>query len=244
MKWFAFGCSNSSPTWGIPWPFHLTNIGEPELSAYTQGGANEMSLLKLIMSTQQKPELIVWQLTEPSRLMIGIDGYRCHDEPISEYAAWHSPWQFHGQHYNMNVRVNKEHFVRLFGKSYAEADELFVKHQSLSTLNLHIKPPQTILMGQLLCKQLGIKLLAFRWWDFPTHSNPLVDYLKHLIDWDDIMSDSVWQWLQKNKGDAWINAHNVEGYHLDSEAHKLIADELLIPFIESRLKCSVAGGKV
>lgn len=235
MRWCFFGCSHSSKTWGTPWNHYLGEaLGAPSLiDGSSQGGSNEYALIKLLTSFSLKPELVVWQRTENARLTLGIDGYVA--APVVPF-RWEGDTVFDDAfYYTFNVMYNESNLKALLSDETAGVDNFFIKHTILSKFNCYIKPLQSLLLAQLACKAAGIKLLVFDWWEQPPLYSKVTLELATLINWSMVLDRPVWQYLQKTRGERWINEHDAGGLHLDSEAHKIIADELIIPFVKSHI---------
>ena len=244
MRWCYFGCSHSSSAWGKTWAHYLGEyLGAPPLlDGSGQGASNEFALIKLLTSIEEhNPDLIVWQLTEYSRLTLGIDGYIPGPKQVFK---WNDPFIFDkAYYYTFNVVTNLINLENHLKQNFSELDNFFIKHCITSTYNQQIKPFQTILTAQAACKLRGIKILFFRWWEQPIVENKVNIAISKQIDWEDVMPEYVWQWCEQTKGRAWIKAHDKLGdYHLDSEAHETIAKELIIPFVKRRLDANQYQG--
>ena len=89
MKIGFAGCSHSTITYGLPWSTHMKNDLLCEtVDVSTSGASNEMFIekVKKILEIENNIDFFIIQLTDPSRMMMGLYG----NNPQEEYEKYNN----------------------------------------------------------------------------------------------------------------------------------------------------------
>ena len=146
MKIGVTGCSNSSFNYGNPWHYYMGEKYNAEIiSSSSPGAGNEMNIEKIkFILENNKLDLFVVQLTQPERLVMGIN------EPIDVQNGhglvenFHHGNFFNGDYYySFNAYSNENNLKKIFKKNIL-IDEFMINNIITSRYNSHIKLFQTM----------------------------------------------------------------------------------------------------
>jgi hypothetical protein len=119
--------------------------------------------IKYILDNNLDLDLFVVQLTEPGRLVMGLDNVDKTFFPKRKEIDLDLPQEFNGSYYyTFNSGQNDINIKNLFKKNI-EIDEFIINHTFTSDYNLKFKIFHTILGIQQLCNLYGVKVIFFSW---------------------------------------------------------------------------------
>jgi len=237
------GCSHSGGSFGKPWSYYMSeNLGCNIIDVTAPGVGNEMMVekIKLTLDTYTL-DFYVFQIIEPSRLVLGLNG----NDPKDEYQKY-----FKGLEYNENKiccwRQTKGISYFTFQHSFANDDinklidgnydvsEFMTNHIITSDFNMKIKVFHTMMAVQNLFNFYKNKVLFFSWAVDIKELAKEVGYEK-ILDSMDIIDGSVESFAKK------INLKPISetNFHYGSDAQKIIYEEYLheniVKFINEKL---------
>lgn len=214
MKILTIGCSHSGDLVGDSWPVILSERFPQHtfIRAFSNGASNEFNLQKLIFILEkQAVDLVIFQLTEPGRLMLGLDDLNMPDGDL--LTATNS---MNGcGYYTFNSVNNVNNLRRITGNEYD--DSLFIEQLIPSEFNIKQKMTHTMLAVKALCDVKGASLAFFSW------------YVP-------VVPSDLWKTTLIMPGVA--NRHLMKAgfkhtpcYHYERPAHEHLVDNHLIPFL-------------
>ena len=166
MKIGISGCSHSARYWGNPWHHYMgLRLNAEIVESWSPGAGNEMNFekVKYILGTHPDLDLFVFQVTEPARLVVGLNDVDASmiKEKISVDTTL--PSEFSGSfYYTFNPDNNEDNLKRMLNKDI-KVDNFIIKHSFISDYNLKFKVFHTILGLQQLCTIYGKKIIFFSW---------------------------------------------------------------------------------
>lgn len=225
------GCSNSSRGWGNPWHFYMgLKYHANVISSSSSGAGNEMNIEKIrYIIEKNKVDLFVCQLTQPSRLVIGLENDGIIDGDFNNDGL-HSNHTFKKTHYyTINAHDNNRNLNRIYGELF-DIDKFILNKSITSKYNNDIKIFHTMMSIQYLCDLYGVRLIFFSWF----------------VDIDKL---SIKNGFEKITSKMNLIPGNVEDYarsndiipipndgHFDSESHQKIFEGFLNPYILPHVK--------
>jgi hypothetical protein len=237
------GCSHSGGSYGYPWSYYMSEkLGCNIIDVTAPGVGNEMMVEKIKLTLDDHTlDFYVYQIIEPSRLVLGLDG----NEPEEEYKKYFKNLNytqgnlscfrqtngisyFTFQHSFDNEDVNK-----LIDKKY-DISEFMRNHIITSDFNMKIKVFHTLMAIQNLFNFYNKKILFFSWSVDIKKLAKEVGYEK-IINSMNVMDGSV-ELFAKQRNLKTLSDTN---FHYGSESHKIIYEEFLhkniVKFINEKL---------
>ena len=154
------GCSHSHTGWGKSWPdFLSTSLNKNLIRASSPGAGNSFFIEKINHAIQHNDiDLVVVQLTEPSRVVTGFSFYENKNYPdfyndpnkINDLAC-----------YTWNVCDNEKNFRSMLNKN-TSIDHIWISNVSLSKWTAY-KVMQDIALIQYICFKFNIPVVFWSW---------------------------------------------------------------------------------
>lgn len=221
MKIGIAGCSNSTYIWGNPWHYYMgKEFNAHIIEASSPGAGTEMNIekIKYILETHSDLDLMVVQITEPSRLVVGIEsipGLELTTKLDSTGSGFKDAY-----YYTFNSARNDDNLEKMFNKRYS-VDEFILKHVITSEYNLAYKVFHTLMSIQYLCDTFQKPVIFFSWFVDLYELATRYGY-KRIIDNMNVMKSFVLQFIWDNN----ISVIPNNG-HYASDAHQRIFKEYL-----------------
>jgi hypothetical protein len=156
------GCSHSSHYTGKSWPNFLSEYLGCELKmAYSSGAGNEMNTEKVKILVDSKPDLLIVQLTDPARYVVGITNSTGKKLNLENHLI-DSHWINESCYYTFNLWENNSNIEKLVGR-YVDVDSFILNHVLLSDYNMYYKVMHTISSMAFLAFQQQIPIVFFSW---------------------------------------------------------------------------------
>lgn len=243
------GCSHSGYGWGNPWSYYMKNSLNCEVCDVSASGiGNEMMIEKIkvvldnkINAPYNNVDFFIFQVTEPSRLVLGL-----HGNDINEEYNKNFPNLLYRENINCHRRTNGIDYITIkYGTGDQEINKLvqenykvsdfFMKHILISEFNTKIKVFHTLMAVQNLFNFYNKKVLFFSW------NLDLVELSKEVGYYDIIKKfnfiDGCVENFTKSRKIKTIDNSNI---HYGSEEHKIIYEDFLHEhikkFIENNIK--------
>lgn len=241
------GCSHSGYGWGNPWTYYMSHkLGCSITDVSASGVGNEMmieKIKKILESTDKinKTDFFIYQIIEPSRLVLGLHG----NDPEDEYEKYHSGLVYHQNHINCHRQtngisyftfqqsINNKDINKLIDKNYNISD-FMREHILISDFNMKIKVFHTLMAIQNLFNFYKKKVLFFSW------SVDIKELAKE-VGYGEILNsmyimDSNVETFAKNRGLKTVSELN---FHYGSESQQIIYEDFLheniVEFINNKL---------
>ena len=216
----ALGCSNSHWNWGKSWPDFVAEYYNFNLiRASSCGAGNAMFIEKIHMGLQEnKIDLVVIQLTEPSRVVLGFQQFEYKSIADCEYNDGNRIDDI--GYYTWNVNNNEYNIFRETGKKVIIDD--FWSAQISTSRWIDYKVMQDMLLMQTICEQYNVPCVFFSW--FVPMENLFIkkyEWFKQRINY---IPSCAAQWLNNNQVPI---IHN-DG-HYNTEGHYKLTSSWLIP---------------
>lgn len=237
------GCSHSGYGWGNPWTYYMSqNLGCKIIDVTTSGTGNEMMIekMKLTLDTR-KIDFYVFQIIEPSRLVLGLNG----NDPKEEYKKYFPNLKYDEEeiccwrqtngvsYFTFQHSFNNEDVNKLIDKQY-DISEFMRNHIITSDFNMKIKVFHTLMAIQNLFNFYNKKILFFSWSVDIKKLAKEVGYEK-IVDSMNIMDGSVESFAKQRN----LKTLSDTNFHYGSESQKIIYEEFLhnniIEFINRKL---------
>lgn len=237
------GCSHSGGSYGRPWTHYMSEkLGCEITDVSAPGVGNEMMIEKIKKTLDyKKVDFYVYQIIEPSRLVLGLNG----NDPSEEYRKYFPQLEYDEnkiccfrqtngisyytfQHLSENNDIN-----RLINKNYDVA-EFMTNHIVTSDFNMKIKVFHTLMSIQNLFNFYNKKVLFFSW-------SVDIKELAKKVGYGDIINSmyvidgSVESFAKKKK----LQTVSENNFHYGSDSQKIIYNEFLhnniVEFINNKL---------
>lgn len=227
MKIAVGGCSHTSKIYGKPWWYHLkedTNAQIIHTSSGASGNEKNMEKLKCILDKHEDLDLIIYQITEPSRLVVGIDTGK---QKLEEYLV-DTGGEPHVPYYTFNGHNNDQRIEERYNIK-TEFDNFFFNKILFSDYNMKYKVFHTLMSMQYMADLYNIKIIFFSWF---LDIHKLAEESNHTksISKMTILPGCVEDFIKKN------NLPRIEDEsHLGTEAHFIIYRDFLKPHLSSYL---------
>lgn len=237
------GCSHSGGSYGRPWTHYMSEkLGCEITDVSAPGVGNEMMIEKIKKTLDyKKVDFYVYQIIEPSRLVLGLNG----NDPSEEYRKYFPQLEYDEnkiccfrqtngisyytfQHLSENNDIN-----RLINKNYDVA-EFMTNHIVTSDFNMKIKVFHTLMSIQNLFNFYNKKVLFFSW-------SVDIKELAKKVGYGDIINSmyvidgSVESFAKKKK----LQSVSENNFHYGSDSQKIIYNEFLhnniVEFINNKL---------
>ena len=221
MKIGVSGCSNSSFGWGNPWHVFMgEKYGAEVISSSSRGAGNEMNVEKIkYILDHNELDFFVYQVTEPSRLVLGTT-------KGEHELGLHSSNIFNDScYYTFNGHRNDANISRIFNQNY-KLDEFMVHNVVPSKYNTNYKVFHTLMSINQLCDFYGVKVFFFSWFS-DLHKLAEESGYSHIINKLHVMNGTVEEFVNRQQlkpipGDC----------HFDSDNHKIIYEQFIHPQLE------------
>lgn len=229
MKIGISGCSHSSRFYGNPWHHYMgLKLNAEIIESSSSGAGNEMNFekVKYILDTNPDLDLFVLQVTEPARLVLGLNGVDKMIFPKRKDVNMFDGSEFNGQiYYTFNTVENEDNIKRLLKKEF-KVDDFFINHSITSEYNLNLKVFHTILGIQQLCNFYNKKIIFFSWF-VDLHelakTNGYYDIIKNLNIIPGYVDDfAINNNIERIPNDGHYNSNNSERIY-----NEYIHDELI-----------------
>jgi hypothetical protein len=221
MKIAVGGCSHSSQIYGKPWWFHLKedmNAFVFSSSSGASGNEKNVEKIKYMLDNLPDLELIIYQITDPSRLVVGVE---TEENNISKYLN-DVGGQFNVPYYTFNGHGNNQRIFDLFNVN-TNIDDFFVNKVLTSDYNTKQKVFHTLMSMQYMADLYGKKIIFFSWF---VDMHKLAEHSNHTksISKMNILTGCVEDFIKANK-----IKRLEDKSHLGTEAHYQIYHEYLKP---------------
>lgn len=219
-KLLTVGDSNSSSMYGNSWPDFLSEkLNSEFLRASSPGAGNSFYIEKLHEGLKIfKPDLVVVQLTEPSRIVTGLNDIARNVESTS----FEDGTTFNDlKCFTWGIHNNDGKIKKITGKD-VEIDQVWLPQISTSRW-VDYKAMQDILTMNSLCSYFKTPVIFFSWFvDFEKLFLQNYSWIKSQMNW---VPGHAWQILIDRK----IPSHSPTDFHYGPSAHKILVDEWLYP---------------
>lgn len=176
-KFGAVGCSHTSRGYGEPWPIHLSRLINAEpIIASSSGAGNYMMIDKVKSLCNQDIDIIIVQLTQPTRVTLGMSSYDQggpHTDHNDELCDGH---YHNGVGYYTWGLQNEKYFRQL--DYNLKIDKFWVNEIMTSNwMRLHVG--HNILTVKHICEYYNIPVVFFSWFEdfynvIPSHYHELI----------------------------------------------------------------------
>jgi hypothetical protein len=228
MKIGVGGCSHSSSDYGLPWHEFMGREYSSEIvKSWTSGGGNESNVEKVKYIFENHPDLdfFVLQLTEPSRLVFGIDDFKYSSEKFD--CDLKNQTTFNGVKYYTAIGSGNDERLKKRTNIDVKFDEIFTNHIYISDYNTKYKFLHTLMTLQHLANHYGKKLIFISWFvDVKELAKSIgyQDIIKNMI----ILDGYVEEFIERNK----ISRIPVNG-HYDTNAQETIFNNYIHPQLKN-----------
>lgn len=231
MKIAYAGCSHSTNMYGKSWASHMINDINCDYEEITvSGGSNELLIekIKVLLDKKTDVDCYIVQLTEPSRLTLGLYGNDCEKEHKEKYQFEYNPESLSSEretnnisYYTIRVNMNDEEINKILEKNYKVLD-FFKNHVLISDFNMKIKIFHTLLTLKSLFNFYNKKCLFFSW------AVDIIELSKEIGYYDiiktfDIIPGSIMDYSKANN----LEKHLVDVIHYSTEGHHIFYHEFL-----------------
>lgn len=232
MKIAFAGCSHSTPMYGKSWAVHLIEDLKCDfIEISVSGGSNELLVEKIKVILDKNPEVDFYfmQLTDPSRLTLGVYGndalresklYGFNYEGLKNHLGYERETN-NISYLTIKMNQNDNDIKNVINKDYKVAD-FFNNHILISDYNTKIKIFHTLLTLNSLFNFYNKKCLFFSWAVDVIELSKEVGYYD-IIKELNIVPDSILNFVKKNKLEKYL----VDSTHYSTEAHKIFYDDFL-----------------
>ena len=228
MKIIAGGCSHSSFLYGNQWHYYMGERMDVEIISFSSGASgNEMNIekIKSLLDKNLDIDILVIQLTEPSRFVFGLNPKR----PLKygDLFYLHSNGLDEGTKYHTFTGHENEEIIKKRFNYDIKFDKFFNEQIVLSEYNSKLKIFHTMMTINELCKIYNKKVIFFSWFvDLHMLANE-IGYDNIIQDYN-ILTGFVKEFIDDNK----IKMNPLNG-HYGSEEHKKIFDEFIYPQLKN-----------
>lgn len=233
MKIATLGCSHSSDYAGDSWPIFLSKELNAELfQAYSAGAGNEMNIEKLkYILEEEKPDLVIVQLTDPVRLVLGLDKNVVRSQiNLNNRPEFGHPNHFNGSYYyTFNAWENDKNLSKLFNHK-VEADNFILGGVLTSDYNLYHKVIHTMAAMAFIAQAKNIPIVFFSW---SVDVQSIINYQEYadIFKNVNIIPGFVEQFISKNSLIPVPPGQPGEGHHGPANQER-IAKEFVLPFLK------------
>jgi len=225
------GCSHSSHMVGRSWPNFLKDqLGCNLNMAYSSGAGNEMNIEKVKLLLDSKPDLLIVQLTDPSRYVVGITNFS--NGLPDQKRNLTSPNRIKDIfYYTFNPHENNQNIKNLVGRQ-VDADSFVINHVITSNYNMYYKVMHTISSMAFLASQKHVPIVFFSW-SVDIHS------MIKKYGYDKIFSNLliipgyVEQFVKKQNLKPIPVGEFGSGHHR-SENQKIITEQFILPYLKEK----------
>lgn len=239
MKIGFAGCSHSTNSYGLCWSTHMKNDLLCEtIDVSTSGASNEMFIekVKKTLEFEKNIDFFIVQLTDPSRMMMGLYGnnpqeeYEIHNNAVYDQSNTNCYRQTNGiSYYNLSINGGRDLNKILNTKFSTDVLHFLQEHIIISDYNMKIKIFHTLMTYKSLFDYFGKKVLFFSWnVDIKklANENGYGDIIKEF----DIIDGSVVNFTKEKK------LSPCDSTHYDTESHIIIYNEYIKSNINDFIK--------
>lgn len=241
------GCSHSGGGYGHAWTHYMSHKLECKLTDVTAPGVgNEMMIEKIKRTLETKIEhdkvdFYIYQIIEPSRLVLGLNG----NDPEDEYRKYQTGLIYNQNNINCHRQTNgisyftfqqslsNDDVNKLINKKYDFAN--FIRnHILISDFNVKIKVFHTLMAIQNLFNFYNKKVFFFSW-------AVNIKELAKEVGYEDILNsmyimDGNVETFAKNRE---LKTVSDTDFHYGSESQRIIYEDFLhnniVDFINNKL---------
>ena len=162
MRFGAVGCSHTSLSYGDSWPIHLgKEIKATPSIASSSGAGNSMFIEKVRNLSDQDVQLMVVQVTEPTRITTGLT----HFEDQSQTSEFNDEYNDGGKfedigYYTWNSFSNDPLFKDL---GYDTKIDKFWQREIITSKWCYVNTVHSMLAMQYICESKKIPIIFFSW---------------------------------------------------------------------------------
>jgi hypothetical protein len=222
MKIGVGGCSHSSTLYGNPWWYYLgedLNSTMIPTSSGASGNEKNIEKLKYIFETYHDIDLFVYQITEPTRFVVGIE---TPPKKIDDYLN-----DMGGEedvpYYTFNGFGNNDRILERYGMKI-NFDEFFVKKIFTSDYNMKYKIFHTLMSIQYLSDLYQKKIIFFSWF-LDIHKLAKESGYEKIVNNMKILNGCVTDFIKENN----LPRLPKDSSHYGSETHEKIYFDYLKP---------------
>ena len=234
------GCSHSGGAFGKPWHYYMKEkYGANVIDLSISGGGNEMTIerIKHVLDNNKDVDFYVYQIIDPSRLVLGLYGNDVKDEYKNVANIRYneddinSIREFKGiGNYVFKMKENDDYLNKILDSEYS-VSKFIENHVLISDFNLKIKVFHTLMAIQHLFNFYNKKVIFFSWSVDILELSKESGYYEILKEMNfikgNVESFGVKRNLEKVEGD---------NFHYVTESHKIIFDEFLSEDIDKFIK--------
>lgn len=241
------GCSHSGGGYGHAWTHYMSHkLGCKLIDVTAPGVGNEMMVEKIKKSLEtknsdNKVDFYIYQIIEPSRLVLGLNG----NDPEDEYKKYFPYLTYHQNNISCHRQTNgisyftfqqsfgNDDVNRLIDKKY-DIEKFMREHIIISDFNMKIKVFHTLMAIQNLFNFYKKKVLFFSW------SVDIKELAKE-VGYGDIVNsmyimDGNVETFAKNRQ---LKTVSELDFHYGSESQRIIYEDYLhdniVDFINNKL---------
>jgi len=167
MKIGIGGCSHSSKSYGNAWWYYMgKKLNAEIIPSSSDGMGNEINVEKIkgIIDKHPDVDLIIYQVTDPARLTVGIKPYEGNHQ-FKDMELLSHPYYYNKCHYySFRNRFDINEFNKCFNTNFSrEVESLFTQIIVPSNFNTDYKVFHTLLTMQKICEINNKKIVFFSW---------------------------------------------------------------------------------
>ena len=237
MKIGFCGCSHSTSSYGKSWAqFMKEKLDAVTFDLSASGVGNEMNIERLkYLAEKRDIDFYIYQITDPSRLVLGLYGNDVKEEYEKFYDLEYSSENvnctrnFNGiDYYTFKINENDEFLNKLLKSNYS-VQNFLENHVLISDFNMKIKIFHTLMSIQYIFDFYDKKILFFSWGVDILKLAKEVGYSK-IMNKLDIVEGCVEDFAQLK------NLKKVDVSHYETESHEIIYNEYLEPKLNEFMK--------
>lgn len=228
------GCSHSGGSYGNSWTHYMTQeLGCKTKDVTSSGVGNEMmieKIKKVLDSNHDKVDFFIYQIIEPSRLVLGLDGNNPKEEyennPYFKFKYNENNLSCHRQtngisYVTIQHSISNNDVNKLINKNY-NIEEFMRDHIIASDFNMKIKVFHTLMAIQNLFNFYNKKVLFFSW------SVDIKELAKE-VGYGDIINS---MYIMDGNVESFAKKQNLKTFselnsHYGSESQKIIYHDFL-----------------
>jgi hypothetical protein len=241
MKIGISGCSHSGGAYGNPWHYYMSkHLDSDIIDCSSSGSGNEINIEKIkhILENTSDLDFFVYQITDPSRLVLGLTGNNIEEEYNKFYIIKYKPNNLNSHrqfknvdYYTFQVSDKNNNYLNDILNTNYDIQQFMINHILTSDFNLKIKIFHTLMTIQHLCNHYNKKILFFSWViDIKklAEENGYGDIIRNM----NIIDGNVVDFCDKNKMDK----YKVDLIHLNSDGHEIIYNDYIKPNLNEFIK--------
>lgn len=225
---YTVGDSHSSTLWGDAWPQFLSRELNYDLITNPSPGAGTSMYLEKINTTLQNShiDLAIVQLSEPSRIVLGLNEYKPDGSPCDTLKADYDEIS-DLLCYTFNVNNNDDNLSHITDNK-VDIDKFWIPYVATSKW-VDYKFFQDIVTIQALFDHYGIKVVFWSWFVNLNHHVP--DTYKWLLDKITYIDVHALEWVTNGMDPETV----FDGFHYAPSTHKEIVTKFLLPSLKKKL---------